>query len=114
MINRLKALFILFTALNSYGVSYVPGTEDIPLMEGMVIESAPILFDKNQGEVLITRASTPLLPKDILSFYKKTLRNLGWIHVSENKFKREMQVLDIEIGKRREKTTINFELKETL
>ena len=112
--SRLKPLFIFFIALNSYGVSYVPGTEDIPLMVGMTIESAPILFDKNQGEVLITKASTSFLPKDVRSFYKKTLKNLGWVYVSENKFKREMQVLDIEIGKRSGKTSVNFELKETL
>ena len=112
--KKLKTLFFLFVALNSHGVSYVSGTEDIPLMEGMAIESAPILFDKNQGEVLITKASTLLLPKDVRSFYKKTLRNLGWTPLSKNKFKREGQVLDIEIEKKNAKTDITFELKETL
>ncbi|MDC0348898.1 hypothetical protein OAN21_00620 [Alphaproteobacteria bacterium] len=114
MVSRLKTLSILFIALNSYGISYVPGTEDIPLMEGMTIESEPILFDKNQGEVLITKSSTHLLPKDVKNFYKKTLKNLGWTVISENKFKREMQILDMEIKERNGKTTVNFELKESL
>ena len=103
-----------FVFLNGYGISYVPGTEDIPLMEGAsLVEEKPSIFDVSQGRVSVSRIVCSWKGSEVENFYRQTLPNLGWIRLSKNKYQREEQFLDIKTDLLKEKTLIIFELKES-
>lgn len=103
-----------FVFLKGYGVSYVPGTEDIPLMEGAsLVEERPSIFDVSQGRVSLSRIACSWKGSEVENFYKKILPNLGWVRLSKNKYQREEQFLDIKTEPVQEKTLIIFELKES-
>ena len=109
-------LGVSFCFLNSYGekMSYVPGTEDIPLMEGTShITEEPNVFDASQGRVSISKVISSSQIREIESFYENSLVNLGWKGLSKNKYQRGNQLLDIKIDPMGEKTLMTFELKES-
>lgn len=112
----MKFLFglLFWGVFESWGtISYLPGTEDIPLIEGVVEIENPTLFDSPQGKVVISKVVTSLEKKDVKSFYKEVLPNLGWREISENKYKRETQLLKINIEDLHNKTVIVFELTQS-
>ncbi len=57
---------------------YVPGTEDLPLMEGFGQIGETVVFDKPEGRVLINYFITDASTVEVASFYKDVLPNLGW------------------------------------
>jgi hypothetical protein len=107
-------LLVVFMLFKSYGVSYVPGTEDIPLMESIsFVPESQSVFDTEKGRVVISRAFSSLKNSKIESFYRQVLSNLGWRELSKNKYRRESQILSLRIDSRNEKTFITFELIES-
>lgn len=97
-----------------HGVSYIPGTEDVPVMEGILCtQETPSLFDTEKGRVVISKVVSSLKDSEIENFYRQILSNLGWSKLSKNKYKRESQVLDIKIESEKGKTFITFELVES-
>ena len=78
--------FILCIGLLFYGLTaraeFLTGTEDIPLMEGIILEPADdFSFDSPAGQILILDGQTTLDQAQIRSFYDKTLTAMGWKRV---------------------------------
>jgi len=71
--------------------------QDVPLMPGL--EELPDLtlsYDKPEGRIIESLAATGALTRrDIESFYKVTLPQLGWRLVGENSFARQGEYLKL-------------------
>ena len=77
--KKILILMILVLGGLPAHADFLTGTEDIPLMNGIVLEPADDFdFDSPAGQILILEGKTKLSPEDVRSFYDKTLRAMGW------------------------------------
>ena len=68
---------------------FLPGTDDIPLMEGLTLpEINDFSFDTPAGQILTFDADTSLSKEQVLSFYQKTLIAMGWQQSETGQFVR--------------------------
>ena len=91
---------------------FIPGTEDVPLADGLVIVSGEedVSFDTPAGQILIVEAASDTLSaEDVLSFYRRTLPALGWQQEGMCRFERESESLTISVQKQHP-VSVRFEL----
>jgi len=98
------ALFIFAPAASAVGNDqdgrFVAGFEDLPLMPGLTqVTDAGIMFDTPSGRIVEAYANGKVPAKDVAAFYARTLPHLGWKKLSDYRYRREGEVLDLEIGK---------------
>ncbi|MFN7662804.1 MAG: hypothetical protein ACK5PQ_03670 [Alphaproteobacteria bacterium] len=106
----------LFFISKSFTASYVPGTEDVPLMNGMQPSTdSPTAFDSVQGRIVSAKTFVSEPREIIENFYDQTLQNLGWaIKISGKEYIRDKQILKIQINKKSNKNLeVSFELTES-
>jgi hypothetical protein len=61
---------------------FVPGTEDVPLMPGLVaVEGSSLVFDKPEGRIVESAARGAVSRYDVTRFYAQSLPPLGWRRV---------------------------------
>jgi hypothetical protein len=75
-----KVVFFLFSlCIGSVRADFFPNTEDIPVMEGIILtETTDFEFDTPMGQILTFEAKTDYSSQQIRSFYSETLKSLGW------------------------------------
>lgn len=78
----------------------------------MVAEESPVIFDKKEGQVLVSKAITQEVPASILEFYDQALPNLGWTKISTNSYRRKTQTLKIKIESKESVRHVTFSLIE--
>ena len=116
--RRVPSLFCIlyllsFLCLYSvHATAFLAGSEDVPLMEGMKGEDAPAIFDKKEGQVMVSKVITGETRSGILSFYQEALPNLGWIKQSLHVYKRKNQTLTLSLKKLKTKYQVTFTLVE--
>ncbi len=105
-------LFILFfhTVLCAQG--FLPKTEDIPLMEGLNQIEEVASFDNPGERLVIISAESTVSEQEILSFYQKTLKNLGWKQITSHTFKRDADRFQIDMKAQKNKVQIQFILSQ--
>ena len=94
------------------GEAFIPGTEDVPLMEGLTVVSGDedVSFDTPAGQILIVEAAADKVSSDsVLSFYRRTLPALGWRQTDAHSFEREAETLNIVVQKQTP-AEVQFEL----
>lgn len=103
----------LFLALAVWaGDAFIPGTEDVPLAEGLEIIAGDedVSFDTPAGQILVVQAQADTLAfGDVMSFYQKTLPALGWRLVDAGVFTRESETLRLSMV-RKKPLVVRFEL----
>ena len=92
--------------------TFLPGTEDIPLMQGLTEVEETASFDNPAERMVLIGAQTKLPTKKVLQFYKETLNNLGWTEKSAGKFERGMDSLSIDIMPDGKSNQIQFHLSQ--
>jgi hypothetical protein len=81
------------------GGSFISGFEDLPLMPGLTqVPDAGTMFDTPSGRVIEAYAKGKVAVGDVAAFYDKTLPHLGWKKVTAHRYRREGEVLDLEIS----------------
>lgn len=89
---------------------FVPGTEDIPLMEAITpFDDGNMRFDSPQGRVVESLCFTNLSIQEITQFYDQSLPPLGWIK-QENGYLRNGEIFTIESWNENQLTMIRFRL----
>ncbi len=79
------------------GSAYVPGTEDVPLMQGLAPSGGPaILFDKPQGRIVRATVKGAVSRRDVEAFYATSLPQLGWKPAGPQRFEREGERLSLD------------------
>lgn len=92
---------------------FVTGFEDLPLMPGLTqVSDAGTVFDTPSGRIVEAYANGRVAAPDVAAFYARTLPQLGWQPVSDHRYRREGELLDVEIrgGAGEDSTTVRFYL----
>ena len=90
---------------------FVAGIEDLPLMAGLVEDSAAALvFDKPEGRIVEALARGPLERAAVKVFYTATLAELGWRPSGDGGYTREGEALRITISGEDGAVTVHFSL----
>lgn len=75
---------------------FVAGFEDLPLMPGLEQgEESGTVFDTPAGRVIEAYAEGSVAAAEVDAFYAKTLPQLGWRPMSERRYRREGEILEI-------------------
>jgi len=108
--NRKKiifASFMLFVSLNqgnlAYGSSFFTTVEDLPLMAGLhELKGSGVMFSALEGRIIEVAANGKLggaiSQSKIISFYSRTLPQLGWHSRGTNIWSREGEWLRLTIS----------------
>ena len=108
-----KILFLLIIWIFPvFAQVFLPGTEDIPLMDGLKNVEETASFDNPSERLLLVSAETTIPSKKILSFYQQNLQNLGWNRKTDTLFYRGDDSFSIEINSNRGVNQIQFRLKQ--
>ncbi len=89
---------------------YVPGTEDVPLMPGLVPNDGPLVFDQPEGRVVQASAAGPVRRHDVIAFYRDSLPQLGWKPAGMHDFDREGERLDLGFDGNDGNLTVDFNI----
>ncbi len=83
-----------------YKSGFVPGTEDIPLQRGFkLIENSAVVYDTPAGRIVKAQYQSQIFAADkIMEFYNSALHQLGWVVISENRYRRNREKLTIDIA----------------
>lgn len=100
--------------LCGHAATFLPGSEDIPLMPGMQTKDVPAIFDKVSGHIFSTTTDIQKTPRAIFHFYDETLKNLGWTKTGKGHYRRGNQVLLIKVQGKPPIHSVHFELSEDL
>ncbi len=98
---------------NLYAASeFIPGIDGLPLMEGLVlIPEQQVFFETSNGRIVEVLASSGNSPRDIMLYYTETLKQLGWVPILQNEFRREEEKLSIQIyDHKTEKFVVRFSI----
>ena len=105
-------LLILFWIFPVLAQVFLPGTEDIPLMNGLQQVEETASFDNPDERMVLISAETNLPPKKIFEFYQESLKNLGWGEQKIGQFKRGNDFFSIEVTPTQKTSQIQFRLSQ--
>lgn len=81
--------------------AFLSGFEDLPLMPGLSeVAGAGVVFDTPAGRIVEGYAEGSVTFAGVAAFYARTLPQLGWREVGAGEFRRENEVLRLEISAR--------------
>ena len=91
---------------------FLPNMGDIPLMEGLIIQSTEeINFDTPVGQIMnIEVQSENVSSCRILSYYRNVLPEMGWQMIETNKFIREKDTFFITVIQAQNPVILRFEI----
>ncbi len=90
---------------------FVPGMEDLPLMDELrAIDGPGYAFDTVAGRLVEAYAGGDVAPADVDAFYSQTLPQLGWQPDGDRVWRREGEILTIEFVEGVDPVTIRFQL----
>jgi hypothetical protein len=111
--------FKLKTTEDRASEDFVQGSEDIPLLVGMEkINDDSLGFDSSSGSIMASSYRTKTDVEKIKNFYIKTLPQMGWKLVENEKtklsFRRDKEKLEIEIKDQIGKNLVHFFISSAL
>ncbi|MFB0992760.1 MAG: hypothetical protein QMB78_11260 [Rhodospirillales bacterium] len=79
---------------------FISVIEGLPLMPGLSEDAdGAMSFDTANGRIAETIASGQVVPENVLGYYKGALPQLGWKRLTAKRYRREDEVLIIDITK---------------
>lgn len=95
--------------------AFMPGTQDIPLMEGLRVDvSDDMNFDTPEGQVITFDAqSKHKTGTQIIDYYRDTLPRMGWTETETNHFVREKDFITLTVIRVRKPGVVRFEIMTT-
>lgn len=88
---------------------FLDGMEDLPLMPGLVQEpSSIVVFESPYGRIVETYASGVASADGVAAFYAVTLPQLGWTAGAGGTYRREGEILTLEIVEEAPAVTVRF------
>ena len=86
---------ILFICPISFS-AFLPATEDIPLMDGIILtENEDFSFDTPAGQILTLEGTLKISPSSVRIFYDETLQSLGWEKQESDSYVRGQDTLQL-------------------
>lgn len=104
-------LVLAAASADSADPAFLSEFEDLPLMPGLVEEAdRGMVFDSPSGRVVEAVASGAVTADEVRSFYAATLPELGWEPAGDGIYRRESEVLRLEISTEGSDVDIKFSL----
>ncbi len=117
---RMKFFVLIFTLLWTHTAvmaqeAFMPGTQDIPLMDGLRVDvSDDMNFDTPEGQVITFDAqSKRKTGTQIIDYYRDTLPRMGWTETETNHFVREKDSITLTVIRGRKPGVVRFEIMTT-
>ncbi len=89
--------------------AFVEELGDVPLMPGLrLVEDAGVAFDAPAGRIVEAVAVGRVAPARVREFYARTLPQLGWRGEGGTVFRREAEILRIELREDGGEVTVRF------
>ena len=109
------ALMLLLTGglkAQAPGAGFLATIEDLPLMPGFVEAlDEGMVFESPSGRIAEAFATGAATRDGVLAFYADTLPQLGWTREGPGRFRRENEILELEItGESGSPLTVRFAL----
>lgn len=81
LVTRALAVFVFWcwAGVAAHAEAFLSVIDDVPLPEGLVEASDPVVFESQFGRVVEVRARGVLEPADIRAFYHRAMPALGWM-----------------------------------
>ncbi|MDR2902693.1 MAG: hypothetical protein LBU87_06295 [Lactobacillales bacterium] len=92
--------------------SFLPETQDIPLMEGLDVDSLEtVSFDTPQGQIIVVKVSSAAVTeKQAAAFYDESLVALGFEKTAPDTYKRENDSFKLNVIRRAKPLTLRFDI----
>jgi hypothetical protein len=104
-------LVLLLAAPGAWAEEFVAGTEDVPMMPGLVaVAGGALVFDKPEGRIVEAQAQGRLARDKVRAFYAASLPQLGWSDAGADAWRRDNERLSIEFHGRDGALTVAFTL----
>ena len=104
-------LCVMMSVSTAFADTFVPGTEDVPLMRGLApVAGSSVVFDKPEGRIVEVQASGKLTRAAVRGFYEASLPRLGWTAAGADAWRREGEVLRLDYREDRGILTVGFTL----
>jgi hypothetical protein len=90
---------------------YFSALPDLPLMTGLAEDlAATVMFDKPEGRIVKMTATGRVSRTAVMNYYARALPQLGWEIVRSGRFRREGEILLINISGTGNDLTVRFSL----
>ncbi len=92
------------------GQSFLTEMEDLPLAPGLTENSGGMLFEQPTGRIVEASAvaGADIGATEIIAFYVQTLPELGWEKVGPTSFRRDNEMLRIDVDPGRRPIAVRF------
>jgi len=111
--RQIAAIFTFLAAINLpvAAQDFVPGFEDLPLMQGLKpVTGSGHVFDSPSGRLIESHARGSVERFQVEAFYRKSLKALGWTPAGAGRYRRENEILRVEASKQDDGLTVVFRL----
>lgn len=90
---------------------FVSGIADLPLMDGLEeVEESAMVFSTPEGRIIEVTARGAVTREAARAFYESTLPQLGWDRQGAEAWRREKEILRLNMDERDEGLVIQFSL----
>jgi len=111
--TRLLAVLALVLAAApalAANTGFLTEIDDLPLPPGFLELPGGTLFDAPQGRIVEATVEGSMLEVEARSFYDETLPELGWTRTGPDEYRRDKEVLHLEITTNGMQIDIHFSL----
>jgi len=91
------SLFLALSVPAWAGQSYLAEFEDLPLAPGLTEQPGGMLFESPTGRIVDATASGDATSAQVQGFYQQALPQLGWEALPDGAFRRDNEILRIDI-----------------
>ncbi|PKU23351.1 hypothetical protein [Telmatospirillum siberiense] len=105
------ALLLFLSAITGSAAAegaFLSEMEDLPLPDGLTEAPGGMLFDSPTGRILEATATGTVSPDQVRAFYAQTLPELGWQKLGPSSYRRDNELLKIEIEAKRRPMLVHF------
>ncbi len=104
-------IVVLMIAAPAWADGFLSGSDDVPLAPGLTeITGSGLVFDTPQGRIVEAYAQGPVASAAVLGFYAQALPQLGWTRQSDGRYRRDDEILGIEVTAESRGLSVHFTL----
>ncbi len=94
---------------------FVPNLPDVPMPKNFVIDAnTSTFFDSAEGRIAEINAEGFGEVSEIQSFYAGTMPQFGWTQLSPTTFKKQGELLVVDVSKAKTVTSVKYQLRPSL
>lgn len=102
---------LLLLAVPAAADEFVAGTEDVPLMPGLMPQpNSDLVFDKPEGRIVEAGAEGATTRAKVEAFYAASLPPLGWRRLGRDRWQRDSEQLSLDFAGTHGRLAVGFTL----